>query len=123
MELKTQRLCTPSECKSIESKSVMTTDDEQDELELEEEEDFSELLSDDNGDTFTDTDDKEHDEMLENSISDEIKKGHMLNQADFELLHYEDPMILKLKQTDVIILFIIVINGKALFVAVVVVRF
>ena len=47
---------------------------------------------------MTDEMHKEHiNSMLEKAVDD----GYMLQQQEFDMLHYEDPMVSQLKETDV----------------------
>lgn len=72
------------------------TDEHEMSTDYEKDEDDYELGS--LGDSVTTSD---HRVMLSNVEAEEINKNHMLEKKDFEKLHYEDPRIMKLKQTDV----------------------
>lgn len=45
--------------------------------------------------------DAEHEKSLEQTLKDEEANGNIIPDASFKLLHYEDPRIIQLKQTDV----------------------
>lgn len=45
--------------------------------------------------------DKDHIEMLAQAKEKAIADGYMLEPTDFDNLHYEDPKVTQLKQTDV----------------------
>lgn len=51
----------------------------------------------------------EHMIMLEENKKKAIDDGYMLEKIDYDNLHYEDPMVTKLKQTDVSTYIVIII--------------